>query len=107
MDITRTTLLDASPDEVREALTDPELLSAWLGPWSDDTVVTDDGVTRSVRRTESGWIWWPEGDESSASEVVYTIVPEDGRTRLTITETAGAIGWGGVFALASLSAVCV
>lgn len=100
-EVTRSTHLDAAPDEVRRALDEAELLSAWLGPWSPTgadraVVTTDDGVDRSVRREppehdgEVRWTWWPSDDEGAASTVVITVVPDGAGSRLTVTETARA-----------------
>ena len=100
-EVTRSTHLDAAPDEVRRALEDADLLSAWLGPWSPTgadraVVTTDDGVDRSVRREppehdgEVRWTWWPSGDAGAASTVVITVAPDGAGSRLTVTETACA-----------------
>ncbi len=98
-EVTRTTHLGAAPDDVRRALDDADLLSAWLGPWTPigadrAQVTTDDGVVRSVRREpperdgEIRWAWWPGTDEDEASTVVISVVPEGDGTRLTVVETA-------------------
>ena len=103
----RTVLLDADAGRVIEALTSPDLLSAWLGDWSTDadadasgdtgaSVVTDDGVERRVRRLDDGpagqiaWRWSPAGDPRSWSDVRFTVTTEGDRTRLTVTETRPA-----------------
>lgn len=101
--VERAVELDASIEAVREALADPELLSAWLGHWSEDrsgtTVRTDDGVRRRVtdRRWHTDgveWRWHDERDHSAVSTVHITLEPHDGRTRLVVRETACASSIG-------------
>ena len=101
----RTLHLDVDPDAVREALTDPGLLSAWLGRWTADPedpsaawVITDDGVARRVRHLRADersvrWEWAAEPADPDAavphSEVVITFAPtSDGGTDLQLTERA-------------------
>lgn len=106
--VERAVELDASIEAVREALSDPELLSAWLGQWDDGpsgtTVRTDDGVRRRVtdRREHTHgveWRWHDEQDDSAVSTVRITLEPHEGRTRLVVRETAcaatGAAGAAG------------
>lgn len=98
--VTRTVELDAAPDDVLAALTDPELLSAWLGRWTptDDggaTVLTDDGVVRTVADLEVAgssvrWTWAPADDPRRRSSVSIGLVEIGGGTRLTLTECAPA-----------------
>lgn len=99
LDTTTTNLeLDAPADLVMAALEDADLLTAWLGEWTDHddstaTVRTDDGIVRTV--TDRGWFgdelrwrWHHYSDESTASEVTIRLVPLDGGvTRLTVRET--------------------
>lgn len=103
--IERSTLLDATPDEVLAALDDPDLLAAWLGEWRPDTegdgatVVTDDGVTRRVRPVESTattrrWVWSPVADPDAVSTVTFTVTTEGHGTRLVVTETTAVTPTG-------------
>lgn len=96
--VTRTAELAAPIDEVRAALADPELLGAWLGPWTPTgdgtaTVRTDDGVVRRVRLLPSTsndrvrWRWWPEDDRGAISDVTIELTPTATGTVLTLTET--------------------
>src|SRR4051812_28292609 len=93
--------LEASVDEVLAALTDPDVLSAWLGRWTvgddgDARVVTDDGVTRRVEGwacdgTGVRWTWSPDGSPGVVSEVVIAVhgVPgfrQRDRVRVTVRE---------------------
>jgi uncharacterized protein YndB with AHSA1/START domain len=96
-EVERAVELDASLEAVRDALSDPELLAAWLGPWTEDgsgtTVQTDDGVVRRVtdRRVHADgveWRWHDEGDTDAASTVRITLEPLAGGTRLVVRETA-------------------
>ena len=84
------------------ALTDPEVLSEWLGRWDategDDhggavaVVTTDDGVRRTVTDLEVGpsgvsWRWAPTDRTDSVSEVSIGIERvDDRRTLVTVTE---------------------
>ena len=77
--VERSVLVDVAPDVVRDALVRPDLLSAWLGEWSESdtgtSVVTDDGVRRQVERVASGgvdpntvvWRWQPAGLDGELS----------------------------------------
>lgn len=128
--IERTVLLDADVDDVLEALSSPDLLGAWLGEWteSDDgaaTVLTDDGVRRSVERIASDradvvtWRWSPVDDPASWSDVQFTVTTVGDRTQLSVTEvvptrtvgasasaTAPAVSWlGSLMALGAVLAV--
>lgn len=99
--VERAVELDASLDEVLAALSDPELLSAWLGAWTEDrsgaTVRTDDGVLRRVtdRRWHTDgveWRWHDDRDADAASTVRITLEPSSGGTRLVVRETACSTG---------------
>jgi uncharacterized protein YndB with AHSA1/START domain len=99
--ITREIDLDTSVDVLWQAVSDPEQMSAWLGDSVDVDVrpggtgtVVDDGIVRQVVVDEvSGprhlaFRWWEQGDESTASRVVFSVgTNADGGSRLTITET--------------------
>lgn len=96
--VERSVALDATVDEVLAALDDPELLSAWLGAWSDDldgrggaAVVTDDGIVRRVADRRSGvttrsWTWRPTDAPDEASTVTFTVRDDGGLTVLTVRE---------------------
>ncbi len=98
MQTERSAIVPGDLDTVREALLDAELLSAWLGPWTDlgdghARVVTDDGVTRRVsdHRIEPDgavrWSWSPVGDPERCSEVVVHLEDHDAGTQIVIRET--------------------
>jgi uncharacterized protein YndB with AHSA1/START domain len=99
MEIEREIVLDAPPDEVWEALTDPEQLEEWFANDVEFDLECggvfrwDDGeVRRAVveevdeqRRLAIRW-WDPDGAEES--EVTFTLVAIPAGTRLVVTETA-------------------
>jgi len=100
--VTRQIDLELSPDALWDAITDRQMLEAWLGDTVDidlrpggSGVVVDDGVTRhvTVSRFEPGFGWafdWRVDDEPE-SHVTFAIATTDtGCTRLTITETLAA-----------------
>ncbi len=99
MQVERSTSLPAPEHAVRDALLDPELLSAWLGEWTPDTdgaasVLTDDGVRRRVsghRVDDDGnvrWTWWAEDGSTAPSEVVVELSHQVDATRLVVRETS-------------------
>ncbi|HNI35383.1 MAG TPA: hypothetical protein PLV93_08275 [Microthrixaceae bacterium] len=102
--VERSVVLDADVETVIEALTDPDLLSTWLGDWrtddDGDVVRTDDGVDRRVERVEAEfpgavhWRWSPLSAPDATSDVVFVVSREMDRARLTVTETRSA-SWVG------------
>lgn len=100
--VTRHIDLDLSPDALWEAITDRELLEAWLGDTVDidlrpggTGVVVDNGVTRRVTVSDydpgRGWAFDWRVDDEPGSRVTLAIATTDtGGTRLTITETLAA-----------------
>ena len=102
--------LDATPEEVWRAWTDPDSLSAWFSRWTttprdtveidarvggryayammsadtDDKVVTG-GVYREVVPFERLVFTWghPDGDPDDTPVVTVTLEPVDGGTRMT------------------------
>jgi uncharacterized protein YndB with AHSA1/START domain len=99
MEVEREIVLDAPPDEVWEALTDPEQLEEWFANDVEFDLERggvfrwDDGeVRRAVveevdaqRRLAIRW-WDPDGAEEN--EVTFTLVAIPAGTRLVVTETA-------------------
>ena len=101
--VTETTTFDASPEEVWEALTDPEGVAAWLG---DDAVLEpreggriegpdpESGVPRTgtVEEVEParrlGYTWAPADPDSDlpTSAVTIELLPTGAGTRLVVTE---------------------
>lgn len=91
--------LDASLDDVWDAMTDPRQLGAWLGsdvqveirPECAGHVTGDDGTRYAVLVTDVddrqrvAWHWWD--DRGALSSVELTIEPRGDLTRLRITET--------------------
>ena len=98
--VERSIELEAGPDEIWPALTDPDQLEGWLGerveidmqPGGCGHVVDDDGVHREVLVTEVepgrrvAWHWWAEGGELSSVEI--TLVPLPTGTRVDVVEMA-------------------
>jgi uncharacterized protein YndB with AHSA1/START domain len=88
--VTRSVDLDASVEDVWQAVADPAERARWL----DD----EDARSRHVRVDESApgerlvWTWWRPGDEGDASTVSVVLAPLDGgRTRLVVTERLSAL----------------
>src|SRR5262245_13891338 len=88
--VTRSVDLDASPDDVWQAVADPDDRALWL----DDP----DAVSRRVRVDEATpgerlvWTWWQPGDEDDASTVSVVLSPLDtGGTRVIVTESLPAL----------------
>jgi uncharacterized protein YndB with AHSA1/START domain len=95
--------IDASPERVSEAISDPERLREWLA--EDVAFEPEPGATASftvdgMHRT--GWVeevcppdesggarlvfWWQEGDEPT-SRVIIELAPLAGGTRLRVEES--------------------
>jgi uncharacterized protein YndB with AHSA1/START domain len=105
--VERTVELDASPDDVWRALTEPDELAAWFGreaeldaqPGGRGRFVDDDGLVRravvdQVRPGEELVLrWWPEGDDGTgASVVTFVVAPTTSGSRLIVTERLAAAG---------------
>ena len=96
--VTREIELDAPPDDVWRALTDPEQLAGWLGteaeiegrPGGTLTIETEDGPHEGwVEEYDPGRrlsIWWSTGDEDAA-RVQFDLEETLDGTRLVVTET--------------------
>jgi uncharacterized protein YndB with AHSA1/START domain len=108
--VERSVDLDATPDDVWRAITEPEELAAWFGQEAELDVqpgglgrfVDDDGCVRRavvdhVRAGERLVLrWWPEGDDSAAgaSVVTFVVAPTGSGTRLIVTERLAATAAG-------------
>jgi uncharacterized protein YndB with AHSA1/START domain len=102
--VERSIELDASPDEVWRAVSDPAELAGWLADEADLDVVpggegrfVEDGHVRRavVERVDHGrslvFRWWDEeGGEGDATRVEVTVLPTGGPTRLVVRETVVA-----------------
>ena len=111
MNVEREITLDAPPEEVWEALTDPEQLEEWFANdvefdlerggtfrW-DDGDVRHAVVEEAVPERHLAIRWWgPDGREES--EVTFTLVAVPAGTRLVVTETASCDWAWGIQALA-------
>ena len=102
MEIRREIVVDAPPDEVWEALTDPAELGEWfaneveldLQPGGEGVFRWGDGSQRRAvveevdpERLFSFW-WWRE--EAEASRVAISLDPVEAGTRVVVTETGPA-----------------
>lgn len=97
--------LDATPEDVWDALTTPDGLRPWMG---DDAAVGDapgdsiympDPAGGRTRRgvldefspqRRLGYTWWPETNPEEATRVTITLTPHTGGTRLTVVESIPA-----------------
>ena len=99
--VQRSVDLDADPDEVWRALTDPVELATWFGPVAQlDAIeggrgrfVDDDGQARTavVEVVEPNrrltFRWWSDGDgPAGASVVTFAVSPRPGGAHLIVTE---------------------
>lgn len=110
--LVRQVVVPASPEELWNALTEPDSLEAWFGarvdwdlrPGGSARFVGDDGTVRggvveAVRRARYlRFRWWPEADPDGlpgpsgwaepegGSEVTYDLEADGEGTRLTVTE---------------------
>ena len=118
--VERTVELEASPDDVWRAITEPDELASWFGPEAELDVqpggrgrfVDDDGVVRHAV-VDQVWPgerlvlrWWPEGEGpgAAASVVTFVVALTTGGSRLIVTERLVAVGAGAAGADASLRA---
>jgi uncharacterized protein YndB with AHSA1/START domain len=103
--VERETLIEASPDEVWEALTDEDRLQEWLAPDVEldpreggEISVRDGDDERhgTVETVEEGerfaFTWSRPGEEESFVQFTIEAIPAG--TRVTVVETPMAAGWG-------------
>ena len=99
MEVEREIVLDAAPEEVWEALTEPERLEEWFANDVEfdlergGTFRWDDGevrhaVVQEVEAERRLAIRWWDPIEVEASEVTFTLVALPAGTLLVVTETA-------------------
>jgi len=101
VEVTRELVLPVPPEEVWEALTDPERLKEWFAndvEWDGDELVYRwaDGEERRARIEEAEeprrlGFRWSDGDGGETS-VTFELEEADEGTLLTVTEGSGA-GW--------------
>src|SRR5580658_6040855 len=98
----RQIVVPANADDLWNALTAPDQVEAWFGaqvewdlrPGGRARFFEGDGTVRGgeVDAVEPGrhlrFRWWPgdDGEGAGASEVSYDLEPDEGGTRLTVTE---------------------
>jgi uncharacterized protein YndB with AHSA1/START domain len=76
--VARDITIQGDPDEVWEALTDPELMAEWLGSERE-------AVLEEAERGERLVFWWWEEDEPGSRVELRLVAVPDG-TRVTVTE---------------------
>jgi uncharacterized protein YndB with AHSA1/START domain len=76
--VARDITIEGDPDEVWEALTDPELMAEWLGSERE-------AVLEEAERGERLVFWWWEEDEPGSRVELRLVAVPDG-TRVTVTE---------------------
>jgi uncharacterized protein YndB with AHSA1/START domain len=113
VEVTRELVLPAPPEEVWDALTDPERLREWFAndvEWDGDELVYrwDDGEERRARIEESDEprrlrFRWSDAD-GDETRVTFELEEADDGTRLTVTEGSGA-GWAAALELRALATV--
>jgi uncharacterized protein YndB with AHSA1/START domain len=99
--------VDASPDALWRAISEPGALASWLAPEADlelvpggtGRFVDDDGVERLavVESVEEGrhiaFRWWPaDGAGGGASRVTLTVVGDGAGARLLVVEQPAPVG---------------
>jgi uncharacterized protein YndB with AHSA1/START domain len=120
VEVTREVVVPAPPDEVWEALTDPEQLGEWfaneveleLVPGGDGVFRWADGETRvaTVEEVEEGRRFafrWEDEDGDDASRVELVVEEDQEGTRVVVTETAdvrASAGWASALELRALLA---
>ncbi|MEM7287410.1 MAG: SRPBCC domain-containing protein [Actinomycetota bacterium] len=94
-------LIEATPEEIWEALTSDDGLDDWLGegtevdPVPGGEIATPDVVTDRPRRghvdevdpaRRFAFTWWPEDDHQDRSQVTITLVPTRAGTLVRVVE---------------------
>ena len=106
MKVERTVVLPAPPDDVWEAVAEPERLASWFGGHVElegrpggRVVLRDDDGERwgTVESFEPGRLLvlrlWERSTRLSGTRVAFSLDPDDGGTRLTVVESSfGAHG---------------
>ena len=116
MEVTRELVLPASPEEVWEALTDPERLKEWFAndvERDGDEVVYrwDDGEVRRATIEEVdeprrlGFRWRDPEAPGEETRVTFELEEDPEGTRVVVTETAPAAEWSTALALRAFAAV--
>ncbi len=95
--VTMERILEASPERVYRAWSDPEAMTAWFAPrvegslavgtrsvliWSDRRVWLDMLEAEPERRVRFRWAWWP--DDAMATDVIVDVAPYGYGTRVTL-----------------------
>ena len=89
MEITREIVFPASPDEVWEALTEPERLEEWFANDVElDPREGGEGGHATVRVAEPGEKLVLDWDDEDGGEVEFTLEEVDDGTRLVVRETS-------------------
>lgn len=99
--LTRSVVVEAPPEEVWEALTDPGRLQDWFADsvegdlreeesevvfaWADGE--RREAVVESVRAPERLELWWWRDGDPDGSRVTFELVPAVGGTRVFVVES--------------------
>ena len=119
MEVTRELVLPAAPDEVWEALTDPERLEEWFANEVELDLERGEGIFRwetgeerraRVEEVEVGrrfaFRWSDEEAPGEETEVCFTLEEVPDGTRLVVTESApdpqASAEWGAALELRAL-----
>jgi uncharacterized protein YndB with AHSA1/START domain len=113
VEVTRELVLPAPPEEVWEALTDPDRLKEWFAndvEWDGDELVYrwDDGEERRARIDEAheprrlGFRW--SDADGAETHVTFELEEAEEGTRLTVTEGRHA-GWATALGLQAFALV--
>jgi len=105
-EVTRSVVVDAPPEEVWDALTDPDRLEDWFADSVEGELCEEeaevvfgweDGERREavIERVQAPerleFSWWREG-EPGASRVAFELTPAVGGTRVVVVETGARVG---------------
>jgi len=105
-EVSRSVVVDAPPEEVWDALTDPDRLEEWFADSVEGELGEEDGevvfgwedgerraaVVEEVQAPDRlAFFWWREG-EPDGSRVAFELTPAVGGTRVVVVETGVRAG---------------
>lgn len=108
--VTRSVVVPAPPEEVWDALTDPDRLEEWFADTVDGELEPDgevtfgwedgerrDAVVEAVEAPDRLAFWWWREGEAEGSRVTFELAPAVGGTRVVVVESSSTgvtAGWG-------------
>ncbi len=109
--VTRSVVVPAPPEEVWDALTDPDRLEEWFADSVDGDLAEPEGevlfgwedgerreaVVEEVEAPDRLAFWWWREGEAEGSRVTFELVPAVGGTRVVVVESSSTgvpAGWG-------------